>query len=196
MSSKLGCSLSSRALHLRCSRLELSKAAANCPGWRIFPSLSRHYFPATRWGLLSGQRNLPRNDFYSKCTWIFQSIENDTSRSPFLPECQLEWPRLVWWFHLSLSRFGCRTESLPGSILEMMDCVKKVNAEEGFLTFAKGLEPTLWRHAMWNGGYFGVIHFVRSIIPKPGTNRDMQEEQLKQNFKSPRWKNKKFLTNI
>ncbi len=30
---------------------------------------------------------------------------------------------------------------------------------------AQGLEPTLWRHATWNGGYFGVIDYLRKLIP-------------------------------
>ena len=29
-----------------------------------------------------------------------------------------------------------------------------------------GLEATLWRHAMWNGGYFGCIQGVKSAIPE------------------------------
>ena len=29
-----------------------------------------------------------------------------------------------------------------------------------------GLEATVWRHAAWNGGYFGVIFGVRDMLPK------------------------------
>jgi hypothetical protein len=29
-----------------------------------------------------------------------------------------------------------------------------------------GLEATIWRHAAWNGGYFGVIFGVRGVLPK------------------------------
>ncbi len=41
----------------------------------------------------------------------------------------------------------------------------KILKREGPLAFFKGLEATLWRHALWNGGYFGVIHGVRDSIP-------------------------------
>lgn len=36
----------------------------------------------------------------------------------------------------------------------------------GVLAFTKGLEATLWRHAVWNGGYFGVIFGVRQALPE------------------------------
>lgn len=45
----------------------------------------------------------------------------------------------------------------------------KILKEEGPLAFFKGLEATLWRHAVWNGGYFGVIHGVREAIPDAET---------------------------
>jgi len=32
-----------------------------------------------------------------------------------------------------------------------------------------GLEPTFWRHVFWNGGYFGCIFQVRSLLTKPET---------------------------
>lgn len=47
-----------------------------------------------------------------------------------------------------------------------LDCVRKILKEEGPLTFFKGLEATIWRHGTWNGGYFGVIHGVRELLPK------------------------------
>ncbi len=32
------------------------------------------------------------------------------------------------------------------------------------MAFFKGLEATIWRHAIWNGGYFGVIKYFYSDI--------------------------------
>ena len=40
-------------------------------------------------------------------------------------------------------------------------------SENGVLGLYKGLESTLWRHIWWNAGYFGCIHQVRSLMPKP-----------------------------
>ncbi|KAJ2795079.1 hypothetical protein H4R20_006000 [Coemansia guatemalensis] len=47
-----------------------------------------------------------------------------------------------------------------------MDCVRKIYAEEGLKAFANGLEATIWRHALWNGGYFGSIFGIKKLMPK------------------------------
>lgn len=57
-----------------------------------------------------------------------------------------------------------------GKYRNTLDCVLKIAREEGPLTFFKGLEATIWRHAAWNGGYFGVIHGVREALPKAETS--------------------------
>jgi hypothetical protein len=38
------------------------------------------------------------------------------------------------------------------------DAVVKIFREEGLLTFYKGLESTLWRHASWNGIAIKLLH--------------------------------------
>ncbi|CUS20433.1 LAQU0S01e06480g1_1 [Lachancea quebecensis] len=47
-----------------------------------------------------------------------------------------------------------------------VDVVKRIIAQEGVLAMYNGLESTLWRHGVWNAGYFGVIFQVRSLLPK------------------------------
>ena len=47
----------------------------------------------------------------------------------------------------------------------MVDCVTKIVKQEGLLTLYQGLESTMWRHALWNAGYFGCIHQVRQLLP-------------------------------
>ena len=32
------------------------------------------------------------------------------------------------------------------------------------------MESTFWRHWWWNGGYFGAIFYVKSLLPKPKVN--------------------------
>ena len=39
----------------------------------------------------------------------------------------------------------------------------KILKNEGIGAFSVGLESTIWRHAAWNGGYFGTIYQLRSI---------------------------------
>ena len=46
-----------------------------------------------------------------------------------------------------------------------IDCVSKIIKNEGPLAIYQGLESTLWRHILWNAGYFGVIHQVRNMLP-------------------------------
>jgi len=67
------------------------------------------------------------------------------------------------------------TES-AGKYSSTLDCVMKILKQEGPLAFLNGLESTLWRHALWNGGYFGVIPTVRTLFPKPAseTSRQLQ----------------------
>ncbi|KAJ3147034.1 hypothetical protein HDU89_005842 [Geranomyces variabilis] len=54
-----------------------------------------------------------------------------------------------------------------GKYKNTTDCVKTIFREEGFRGFFKGLEATVLRHAVWNGGYFGVISTARSLFPEP-----------------------------
>lgn len=50
------------------------------------------------------------------------------------------------------------------------DAFVKILRTEGPMALTKGLEATLWRHGVWNGGYFGSVHIVRSALPKPETD--------------------------
>ncbi|KAG0254612.1 hypothetical protein BG011_005634 [Mortierella polycephala] len=51
-----------------------------------------------------------------------------------------------------------------------IDALSKIVRAEGPLALFNGLEATLWRHAMWNGGYFGCIQGVRNAIPEAETS--------------------------
>lgn len=46
------------------------------------------------------------------------------------------------------------------------DCVLKTVKNEGPLALYNGLESTLWRHILWNAGYFGCIFQVKQLLPK------------------------------
>lgn len=51
----------------------------------------------------------------------------------------------------------------------MIDCVTKIVRQEGVLTLYQGLESTMWRHVLWNAGYFGCIFQVRALLPENPT---------------------------
>lgn len=53
----------------------------------------------------------------------------------------------------------------------MLDAVAKIVRQEGILTLYQGLEPTIWRHMLWNAGYFGCIFQVRALLP-PNPTKD------------------------
>ncbi|KAK9319701.1 mitochondrial carrier domain-containing protein [Lipomyces orientalis] len=50
-----------------------------------------------------------------------------------------------------------------------LDCAIKIVRNEGVLAIYNGLEVTLWRHILWNSGYFGVIFKARELLPKAET---------------------------
>lgn len=54
----------------------------------------------------------------------------------------------------------------------MGQVVKHIVKTSGPLGLYKGLESTMWRHVSWNAGYFGVIHKVRNILPKPKSSSE------------------------
>lgn len=68
-----------------------------------------------------------------------------------------------------LVKIRMQDKANAGRYRNTMDCVLKIAREEGPLAFFKGLEATVWRHAAWNGGYFGVIHGVREALPTAET---------------------------
>lgn len=47
----------------------------------------------------------------------------------------------------------------------LLDAVQKIVRQEGPLTLYQGLESTIWRHVLWNAGYFGCIFQVRALLP-------------------------------
>jgi solute carrier family 25 2-oxodicarboxylate transporter 21 len=60
------------------------------------------------------------------------------------------------------------------------DVVKKIIQTEGYYGLGRGIEATIWRHGVWNAGYFGVISFVKDALPVATT----KEGSLLNNFVS------------
>ncbi|KAF9900285.1 hypothetical protein EC991_007658 [Linnemannia zychae] len=61
-----------------------------------------------------------------------------------------------------------------------IDCMRKVAAQEGVLTFYHGLEATIWRHATWSGMYFMTVQGFRTAFPERSTAS--KEESMMRNF--------------
>lgn len=59
-----------------------------------------------------------------------------------------------------------------------VDVLKDVIKKDGFLGIYHGLESTIWRHALWNAGYFGIIFQVRKSLPAVKNNNEKIRNDL------------------
>lgn len=65
-----------------------------------------------------------------------------------------------------LVKIRLQDRASAGKYTGMVDVVVKTVKAEGPLSLYKGLESTMWRHVLWNAGYFGCIFQVRELLPK------------------------------
>lgn len=77
-----------------------------------------------------------------------------------------------------LVKIRLQDKASAGKYNGMVDCVVKTVRNEGPLTLYQGLESTLWRHILWNAGYFGCIFQVRQLIPKAETKQGQMVNDL------------------
>ncbi|KAJ2156099.1 hypothetical protein GGF46_005416 [Coemansia sp. RSA 552] len=70
-----------------------------------------------------------------------------------------------------LVKIRLQAKENAGRYTGTMDCVRKIYAQEGLKAFGNGLEATLWRHALWNGGYFGSIFGIKQAMPEAETKK-------------------------
>ncbi|KAG8215459.1 mitochondrial carrier [Butyriboletus roseoflavus] len=118
------------------------------------------------------------NDFWGK-TFLGMSGESKmTQQLSILTGCSAGATEsfVVVPFELVKIKLQDKTSTFAGPI----DVIKQVVRKEGFLGLYAGMEATFWRHFWWNGGYFGCIYQVRSLMPKAET----PQSQLFNNFVS------------
>lgn len=77
-----------------------------------------------------------------------------------------------------LVKIRLQDKASAGKYNGMVDCVVKTVRNEGPLTLYQGLESTMWRHILWNAGYFGCIFQVRQLLPKAETSRGKMGNDL------------------
>ncbi|UKZ67423.1 uncharacterized protein TrAtP1_008584 [Trichoderma atroviride] len=77
-----------------------------------------------------------------------------------------------------LVKIRLQDKASAGKYNGMVDCVVKTVKNEGPLTLYQGLESTMWRHILWNAGYFGCIFQVRQLLPKAETSRGKMVNDL------------------
>ncbi|KAM5346494.1 hypothetical protein ACJ41O_009499 [Fusarium nematophilum] len=77
-----------------------------------------------------------------------------------------------------LVKIRLQDKASAGKYNGMVDCVVKTVKNEGPLTLYQGLESTMWRHILWNAGYFGCIFQVRQLLPKADTKQGQMINDL------------------
>lgn len=79
-----------------------------------------------------------------------------------------------------LVKIRLQDRASAGKYNGMIDVVTKTVKAEGPLAMYTGLESTLWRHILWNAGYFGCIFQVRAQLPAgpPGDKRQAMVNDL------------------
>lgn len=65
-----------------------------------------------------------------------------------------------------LIKIRMQDRASAGRYSGIVDCLVKTVRAEGPLALYNGLESTLWRHILWNAGYFGIIFQARGLLPK------------------------------
>jgi solute carrier family 25 2-oxodicarboxylate transporter 21 len=77
-----------------------------------------------------------------------------------------------------LVKIRLQDKASAGKYNGMVDCVVKTVRAEGPLALYQGLESTMWRHILWNAGYFGCIFQVRQLMPKADTKSGKMTNDL------------------
>ncbi|KAF9235018.1 mitochondrial carrier [Melanogaster broomeanus] len=123
-------------------------------------------------------RHSAANDFWGKTYMNFAGESKMTQQLSILTGCSAGATEsiVVVPFELVKIKLQDKMSTFAGPL----DVVKQVIKKEGVLGLYGGMEATFWRHVWWNGGYFGCIHQVRSIMPKAET----PQAQLFNNFVS------------
>ncbi|KAK6515490.1 hypothetical protein TWF506_007824 [Arthrobotrys conoides] len=70
-----------------------------------------------------------------------------------------------------LIKIRLQDRASAGKYKGMVDCFVKLVRAEGVLALYNGLESTMWRHMVWNAGYFGIIFQAKSLLPKAETKQ-------------------------
>ncbi|KAI1490299.1 mitochondrial carrier domain-containing protein [Biscogniauxia mediterranea] len=77
-----------------------------------------------------------------------------------------------------LVKIRLQDKASAGKYNGMLDVVAKTVKNEGILAMYNGLESTMWRHVLWNAGYFGCIFQVRELLPKAETKQGQVTNDL------------------
>lgn len=79
-----------------------------------------------------------------------------------------------------LVKIRLQDRNSAGKYNGMIDVVQKIVKHEGPMALYNGLESTLWRHILWNAGYFGSIFQIRAQLPQaePGNKTQQMRNDI------------------
>ncbi|KAL8371092.1 hypothetical protein RB595_001107 [Gaeumannomyces hyphopodioides] len=77
-----------------------------------------------------------------------------------------------------LIKIRLQDKASAGNYNGPVDVLMKTVRNEGVLALYNGLESTLWRHILWNAGYFGCIFQVRQLMPKAETKKGQMANDI------------------
>ncbi|KAA1466910.1 mitochondrial carrier [Dentipellis sp. KUC8613] len=116
------------------------------------------------------------NDFWGKTFRNLTGEEKMTRNLSILTGCSAGATEsfVVVPFELVKIKLQDKSSTFAGPL----DVVRHIVKKDGLLGLYAGMEATFWRHVWWNGGYFGSIHQVKALLPKP----DSPSAELMNNF--------------
>ncbi|TFY71504.1 hypothetical protein EVG20_g1486 [Dentipellis fragilis] len=118
------------------------------------------------------------NDFWGKTFRNLTGEEKMTRNLSILTGCSAGATEsfVVVPFELVKIKLQDKSSTFAGPL----DVLRYIVKKDGLLGLYAGMEATFWRHVWWNGGYFGSIHQVKALLPKP----DSPSAELMNNFVS------------
>ncbi|KAJ7157980.1 mitochondrial carrier domain-containing protein [Mycena crocata] len=107
------------------------------------------------------------NDFWGKTYLGFTGEAKMTQQLSILTGCSAGATEsfIVVPFELVKIKMQDKSSTFEGP----MAVVRHIIKTDGLLGMYAGMESTFWRHLWWNGGYFGCIFQVRTLLPKAET---------------------------
>ncbi|KAF8179030.1 mitochondrial carrier [Mycena galopus ATCC 62051] len=109
------------------------------------------------------------NDFWGKTYLGYTGETKMTQNLSILTGCSAGATEsfVVVPFELVKIKMQDKTSTFKGP----MEVVRHIIKADGMLGLYAGMESTFWRHLWWNGGYFGCIFQVRTLLPKAETSQ-------------------------
>ncbi|CAI4797115.1 BCN_G0053820.mRNA.1.CDS.1 [Saccharomyces cerevisiae] len=71
-----------------------------------------------------------------------------------------------------------RLQDVNSQFKTPIEVVKNSVVKGGVLSLFNGLEATIWRHVLWNAGYFGIIFQIRKLLPAAKTSTEKTRNDL------------------